>query len=92
MKLSPASGFAPLFGSDFTFADLGFIDLNSKYTYLGEAKLGKEPTYQLEEIPSNNPYYSRIISWIRRSDFLPLRREFYDYDGALVQREDYSGI
>lgn len=91
-KLSPASGFAPLFGSDFTFADLGFMELNNKYSYLGETLLGNTPTYKVEEIPSNNPYYSKIIAWIRKLDFLPVRRDFYNYAGVLVQREDYNGI
>lgn len=92
VKLSPASGFAPLFGSDFTFADLGFMELTNKYNYLGEASLENTSVYKLEEIPSNNPYYSKIIGWILKSDFLPVRRDFYDYAGALVQREDYGGI
>jgi outer membrane lipoprotein-sorting protein len=92
VMLSPAAGFAPLFGSDFTFADLGFMELNNKYSYLGEATLGNTPVYKIQEIPSNNPYYSKIIAWIRKSDFLPLRRDFYNYAGALVQKEDYSGI
>jgi hypothetical protein len=92
MMLSPASGFAPLFGSDFTFADVGFMELTNRYSYLGETTLGDVPTYAIQETPTNNPYYSRIKAWIRKSDFLPARRDFYNYTGALVQREDYSGI
>jgi outer membrane lipoprotein-sorting protein len=92
MMMSPATGFAPLFGSDFTFADLGFMELTNKYSYLGEATVGDVPTYTIQEIPTTNPYYSRIKAWIRKSDFLPVRREFYNYTGALVQVEDYSGI
>lgn len=92
MKLSPASGFAPLFGSDFTFADVGFMELSNKYSYLGEVTLESTPTYKIQEVPSNNPYYSKIIAWVRKSDFLPVRRDFYNYTGALVQREDYGGI
>jgi hypothetical protein len=92
VMLSPASGFAPLFGSDFTFADLGFMDLNNKYTYQGEGTLENQPVYKIQETSLSNPYYSKIIGWIRKSDFLPLRREFYNYAGALVQIEDYSGI
>jgi outer membrane lipoprotein-sorting protein len=92
MKLSPASGFAPLFGSDLTYADLGFMQLTNKYSYLEEATSGNTATYKIQEVPSGNPYYSRIIAWIRKSDFLPARRDFYNYAGALVQREDYSGI
>jgi outer membrane lipoprotein-sorting protein len=92
MQLSPASGFAPLFGSDFTFADLGFMELSNKYSYLGEETLGDTPTYKIQEIPSTNPYYSKVIGWVRKSDFLPVRRDFYNYTGVLVQREEYSGI
>lgn len=92
VMLAPASGFAPLFGSDFTFADLGFMDLSNKYSYLEEATVANTPTYGIQEIPTNNPYYSKIKAWIRKSDFLPVRREFYNYTGALVQSEDYNGI
>jgi outer membrane lipoprotein-sorting protein len=92
MMLSPASGFAPLFGSDFTFTDLGFMELNNNYSYLGEATLGNTPVYKIQESPTRNPYYSKILAWIRKSDFLPLRREFYNYAGPLVQVEDYGGI
>jgi outer membrane lipoprotein-sorting protein len=92
MMLSPASGFAPLFGSDFTFADLGFMELSNRYSYLGQETLGDTPTYKIQETPANNPYYSKIDAWIRKADFLPVRRDFYNYAGALVQREDYGGI
>jgi hypothetical protein len=68
------------------------MELSNKYNYLGEASLGSTPTYKVEDIPANNPYYSRIISWIGKSDFLPARRDFYNYADVLVQREDYSGI
>ena len=92
VMLPPATGFAPLFDSDFTFADLGFMDLTDNYSYLGEATLGNTPTYKIQESPPRNPYYSKIIAWIRKSDYLPLRREFYNYAGPLVQIEDYGGI
>lgn len=92
VMLSPANAFAPLFGSDFTFEDLGFVDLHNKYEYLGTATVESTPVYKVQEIPSNNPYYSKIIAWIRKSDFLPIHRDFYNYAGALVQKEQYSGI
>lgn len=90
--LTPAAEFAPMFGSDFSFSDLGFMDLKSTYNYLGEATRDNVKTYKLEELPNNNPYYTKIIAWIRQSNYLPLERDFYDYTSKPIDIETYPEV
>lgn len=90
--LTPTAEFAPMFGSDFSFSDLGFIEMRSTYNYLGEVTRDNVKTYEIEELPTNNPYYTKIIAWIRQSNYLPLERDFYDYMSKPVDIESYPEV
>lgn len=90
--LAPSAEFAPLFGADFSYSDLGFMTLNSGYNYEGEEIRNGVKTYKLVERPTNNPYYTKIVAWIRQSDFLPLERDFYDYAAKPAEIETYPEV
>lgn len=66
--------------------EIGLIGLNNNYGYLGDATRDTA-TYKILEIPSNNPYYSKIIAWIHRSNFLPVRRESFTNRGLFRYSE-----
>jgi outer membrane lipoprotein-sorting protein len=75
-------------GTDFTFADLGFVRLHPHYQLLGEEEHGGKQTYKIEEtVPKERAYYSRVITWISKDSLLPLQRDYYDPAGTLWKTE-----
>ena len=73
-------------GSDFTYSDLQRKeDKNAKNAKLPDEKIGSEPTYVLETTAGSGTEgsYSKLRMWIRKTDFIPLRTQFFDTSGNL---------
>jgi len=71
-------------GSDFTYRDLSpKEDPGAKHKLLPEEKIGSDATYVLETIPGSakETGYSKIVTWVRKTDFVPLRTRFFDPSG-----------
>jgi Outer membrane lipoprotein-sorting protein len=92
-KLSPTALSAPFFGTDFTFADLGFMRLRQRYKLLGVGEDGGVKVYRIEGFPDRELYgATSVIAWIDQSTFLPVRREFFSYDRHPWRIETYSHV
>lgn len=75
-------------GTEFTDADLAFIRLHEHYRLLGKEDHAGVPAYKVEEkMPQERLYYSRIVIWVAKDSFLPLRRDYYDIAGRLWKTE-----
>ena len=75
-------------GTDFTYADLGFVRLHPQYRLLGEENHDGKKTYKIEEsVPKERAYYSRVITWVAKDSLLPVQRDYYDVAGALWKTE-----
>ena len=74
-------------GSDFTYSDLQRNeDKNAKNARLPDENIGKDATYVLEsKTSSDKAHYAKIRTWIRKTDFIPLRTQFFDADDKLVK-------
>jgi hypothetical protein len=75
-------------GSDFSYSDLQRVEAKyAKNTRLPDEKLGEAPVYVLEsKLTSDAPVqYSRVVTWIRKSDYIALRTRFYDKQGRLFK-------
>lgn len=71
-------------GSDFTYEDMESRDIDKdQHTFLREEKLEGMETYVIESKPKNieSSQYSKVISWIRKDIYLPLKIEFYNKRG-----------
>lgn len=78
-------------GTDFTYADLGFVRLHPQYKLLGEEEHGGKQTYKIEEtVPTERAYYSRVVTWVAKDSFLPVQRDYYDPSGALWKTETFE--
>ena len=78
-------------GTDFTYADLGFVRLHPHYRSLGEEEHGGKQTYKIEEsVPKERAYYSRIITWVSKDSLLPVQRDYYDVAGNLWKTEQFE--
>jgi hypothetical protein len=86
--------YASFFGTDFTYSDLGFIDLKGDYRILGEEKYEDKAAYKVEEKIPLKPmaYYSKIITWVAKDSMLPLKREYYAPSGELWKVELFEDV
>lgn len=74
-------------GSDFTYDDLGDRKLNAdNHKLLREETLNDMECYVVESISKDEEYmYSKTITWINKSTFIGVQKEFYDEDGELLK-------
>ena len=97
IKIPPSMMLQPWMGSDFTNDDLvkssSVID---DYTQkiLREEPAGDAPAYVLELIPKPDSavVWGKIVYWVRKSDLIPLKEEFYSERGELVRTMTFSDV
>jgi len=80
-----------LSNSDFSNTDLLSPRLSNEYTptLIGTEKLGDVETYKLELLAKEESTpYAKIIYWIRKADYFPLRRDYYTFSQMLLKRLD----
>lgn len=83
---------ASFFDTDFTYADLGFIERQGSYVFHGEEDLNGVKTYKIAKVSKEREYYSRIFTWVAADSMLPLKREYYDPAGELWKVETFEKI
>lgn len=97
IKIPPSMMLQPWMGSDFTNDDLvksSSIVEDYASTILREEPLGGAPAYVLELMPKPDAavVWGKILYWVRKSDAVPLKQEFYDERGTLVRTMTYSEV
>ena len=74
-------------GSDFTYDDLGDRKLDDDtHKLLREETINGKPCYVVESVSKDEDYmYSKTVTWIRKDNFIGVKKEFYDEDGELLK-------
>ncbi len=74
-------------GSDWTYDDLGDRKVeDDTHTLLREENVNGVACYVIESIPKEEEYmYSKTVTWIRKDNFIGVKKEFYDEDGELLK-------
>lgn len=75
-------------GSDFSYADFERKDTReSTHKRLADEDVGGVKTFVIESTPrgSAESSYSKIETWVRQDNYLPLRIRFYDKKGQLLK-------
>lgn len=74
-------------GSDFTYEDVSGRDIqDDNHLLVREEKLGNKNCYVVKSSPKiADMDYSYKLSWIDRSNYLPLKEEYYDRHGELYK-------
>ena len=74
-------------GSDFTYDDLGDRKLNADvHKLIKEETLNGKACYVVESVSKDEDYmYSKTITWIRKDNFVGMKKEFYDEDEELLK-------
>ncbi|MGL1892484.1 MAG: outer membrane lipoprotein-sorting protein [Spirochaetaceae bacterium] len=85
-------------GSDFSYADIGSLDLELFSTkLLGQESFEGEECYKVEYTAKGSKAiddygYSKVVKWISTKSFSGRKSEFYNKNGKLVKRMIISGI
>lgn len=90
VRLTPRQSFQ---GSFFSNRDIAGVRFDEDYRAaqltvedLDHSSLGAVPTFRLEAEPRRREAaYGRIVLWLRRTDEIPLRVEYYARSGALLK-------
>ena len=90
--LAPVNSYDSFQGTDFTYSDFGFINVEGTHKILGTAEHEGAEAYKIETIPEDRSYYSRIVTWVSRNNYLPLERELYDVTGTLWKRQLFEDV
>jgi len=90
IKIPPSMMLASWMGSDFTNDDLvrqSSVVEDYSHKLLGEESFGGYDCYKIELIPKPEAgvVWGKIITWITKKEYMQLKEEFYDEDGALVR-------
>ena len=74
-------------GSDFTYDDLGDRKLDADvHKLIKEETVNGHPCYVVESVSKDEDYmYSKTKTWIRKDNFVGMKKEFYDEDGELLK-------
>jgi hypothetical protein len=92
-QLNPATRGESFMGSDFTYEDLGAPAGDGRtHELIDEPVLDGEPAYQVESRPRLSDLYSRIMTWVSRVTFLPLRVEYFDRADRLLKVGRFSDV
>lgn len=97
IKLPPSMMSQSWMGSDFTNDDLvkeSSLATDFVQSFAGDSIIDGRSCYRIELVPkpTASVVWGKIITYIDRKDFLQLRSEFYDEDGALVNIMSGSDI
>jgi len=86
-QISSASKGESFMGTEFSYYDMSRHHLDD-YTYalLKEEAYDGHMCYVIEGIPKEIKYYSKVISWIRKDNFIPIKMDFYDKKGKYLKQ------
>jgi hypothetical protein len=92
-RISTSNKSGPFMGSEFSYEDISSQEVE-EYTYrwLRDEQLNGIDTYVVEQVPvDRNSGYSRLLTWVDKSEFRPLKVEFYDRRSSLLKTLTYAG-
>lgn len=81
-------------GSDFTYDDLGDRKLeDDTHKLLREETIDGKECYVVESVPLDEDYmYSKTLVWVNKSNFIGVKKEFYDEDEDLLKVLSIKGV
>lgn len=97
IKIPPSMMMQSWMGSDFTNDDLvreSSIVKDYDHKLIGEETIENYPCYKIEMIPHEDApvVWGKVLMWISKKDYLWLKAEYYDEDGALINTEILSDV
>lgn len=83
-RIAAEDRYSSFFGTDFSYEDVSGRDVaEDTHTLIREERLDQRDTFVIESLPLEPAAFTRRISWIDKSNFLPLKEEYFDAQGEL---------
>ncbi len=80
-------------GTELTYFDMGSQDIDDySYTLIKEENQKGEMCYLIEALPKKVEFYSKVNIWIRKSNFIPARADFYDPKGQYQKQGLFENV
>ena len=97
IKIPPSMMMSSWMGSDFTNDDLvkeSSIVEDYSHELTGTVNLAGEDAYRVEAIPNAGAavVWGKLVFFVRKADYVPLRQEYFSESGELVRYLDFSEI
>jgi len=77
-RLVSPEAYSAFLNSDFTYADLGFVDTGARYRLLGTKTYDGTRALEIEGLPKESWYYGRTVTSVASDSGRPLERKLYD--------------
>lgn len=92
-RISSNNKSGPFMGSEFSYEDLSSQEVEKySYNYLRDEKVDGKDCFVIERFPAyKHSGYTRLVTWLDKETYRPLKIEFYDRKKALLKTLAYSG-
>jgi len=92
-QISPSGKGESFMGTELTFFDMGSQDIDD-YTYnlIKDETVKGELCYVIEATPKKVEFYSKVILWIRKENFIPSKADFYDTKGQYQKQGIFENV
>lgn len=86
-RISSSNKSGPFMGSEFAFEDLSSQEVEKySYSFLRDEKIDGRDTFVIERKPAyKHSGYTRLITWLDKEMYQPLKIEFYDRKNKLLK-------
>lgn len=91
-RISSNNKSGPFMGSEFSYEDLSSQEVEKyTYKYLQDEKLDGRDCFVIERIPAyKHSGYTRLVTWLDKEMYQPIKIEFYDRKKSLLKTLTYS--
>jgi len=91
-RISSSNKSGPFLGSEFAYEDISSQEVAKyKYKYLKDEVIDGRSCFVVEAIPQyKKSGYTRLINWVDKERYQPLKTEFYDRKNSLLKTLVYS--
>ena len=92
-RISSNNKSGPFMGSEFSYEDLSSQEVQKyTYKYLRDEKVDGRDCFVVERVPAYaHSGYTRLVTWLDKEMYRPLKIEFYDRKKALLKTLTYDG-
>jgi outer membrane lipoprotein-sorting protein len=80
-------------GTELTFFDMGSHDIDEfTFTSVKEEPVNGEACYVIQAIPKKVEFYSKVMLWIRKGNFIPAKADFFDSKGEYEKQGRFTEV
>jgi hypothetical protein len=92
-QVNPNARSETFLGTDFTYEDLGMVEIDAReHRLTSSGTLDGEPVYRVQSTPRGVDTYGKVITWVSRETFLPVRIDYFDRVGVLLRSGRFSDV